>query len=99
MGEKALSSENYSKTLLRHVQENYIDWMHACGGKGKCTTCKALVLSGFENLGELTDVEKRYRAKGELKDNERLACQCVVLGDVTIRIPEESKLPHILYTD
>jgi 2Fe-2S ferredoxin len=99
MGEKAVRFENSSKTLLRHLQDNYIDWMQACGGKGRCTTCKVNILGGAEYLGPKTAAEMSYMRKNELGANERLACQCVVTGDVCISVPEEAKLPHVSYTD
>ncbi|MCB0504971.1 MAG: 2Fe-2S iron-sulfur cluster binding domain-containing protein, partial [Cyclobacteriaceae bacterium] len=30
------------KPILAILQENYIDWMHACGGNGRCTTCRCV---------------------------------------------------------
>jgi ferredoxin, 2Fe-2S len=48
--EKTIEVQDFSKTILQHVQGNGIDWMFACGGKGRCTTCKAIVLHGLENL-------------------------------------------------
>jgi ferredoxin, 2Fe-2S len=88
-----------TRSLLSVLQENYIDWMHACGGKGKCTTCKAVILAGSENTGPITSEEQRYLHSGGLKAGERLACQLMVHGDITIRVPHESKLPHIRYSD
>ena len=98
MAEKAIQFENLSKTLLRHLHDNYVDWMHACGGKGRCTTCKAIIITGSANLGDLTPVEEQYSSNGELNAGERLACQCVVQGDVTVYVPPESQLPHVSYT-
>ena len=40
--------------------------MHACGAKGRCTTCRLQVLAGQENLSPLTAAELRYRAAGRL---------------------------------
>jgi ferredoxin, 2Fe-2S len=88
-----------TRPLLYHVQQNYIDWMHACGGKGRCTTCKAIIVSGSENLAPLTPAEERYRAMGALGKSERLACQVIVTGNITVRIPDEGKLPHMHYSD
>ena len=84
--------------LLRIIHENQIDWMHACGAKGRCTTCKAVVLMGIEGMGELTDVEKKYREAGRLKPNERLACQSVVEGDLVISVADENKFQHMQYS-
>ncbi|MBX2964577.1 MAG: (2Fe-2S)-binding protein [Cyclobacteriaceae bacterium] len=94
---KSVEVSDFSETILKAVQEDGIDWMHACGGKGRCTTCKAVVLEGAENLAPPTAAEIRYRDRGLLKDGERLACQAVVLGSITVDVPEEGKLPHLTY--
>lgn len=75
------------------------DWMHACGKKGNCTTCTAIVVSGADHLGELTDAEKRFIKLGRLRAGERLACQATVTGNITIEVPENYKLPHIDYSN
>src|SRR5688572_3711802 len=91
--EKTLEVQDFSKTILHHVQENALDWMHACGGKGRCTTCKVVVLKGVENLEPKTEAELRYENQGLIMSNERLACQVKIIGDVTIKVPDEGKLP------
>jgi 2Fe-2S ferredoxin len=96
--EKTLEVKDFSKTILCHVQENALDWMHACGGKGRCTTCKLIVLEGSENLEPKTSAELRYENQGLLVNNERLACQVKINGSVTIFVPEEGQLPHIKYS-
>jgi 2Fe-2S ferredoxin len=76
------------------------DWMHACGGKGRCTTCKAIFVDGIDSLGDLTKAEQKYASMGKLNFNERLACQVSPKqADLTIRVPESSKLPHINYSE
>lgn len=74
------------------------DWMHACGAKGKCTTCTAVIKSGQAHLGEYTEAEKRFVKLGKLNENERLSCQAVVTGDVHIEVPDCYKLPHLDYS-
>ena len=87
------------QTLLEALQAQGQDWMHACGGKGRCTTCRIIVLQGLEHFGPLTEAEIRYRSRGRLQDNERLACQCTLeSGDATGNVPEQTKLPHLLYS-
>lgn len=86
-------------TVLKSVQQQYIDWMHACGGKGRCTTCRFQVLAGMENLAPLNEAEQRYASRGELKPDERLGCQAVIHGDITIRVPDACQLPHITYSE
>jgi 2Fe-2S ferredoxin len=95
--EKTLEVTDLSKTLLRHLQDHNLDWMHACGGKGRCTTCKARIIQGHENLTPITPSEQKYRQLGALKEHERLSCQTLIQGDVTLTVPDEYKLPHIRY--
>ena len=98
LAQKELSLVDASKSILQLVQSNFIDWMHACGGKGRCTSCKILVVEGMENLSTITPVEIKYRSLGQLAENERLACQTRALGSCRIRVPEESKVPNTDYT-
>jgi ferredoxin, 2Fe-2S len=96
--EKTLEVQDFSKTILQHVQENGIDWMHACGGKGRCTTCKVTVVAGSGNLESKTRAELQYEKQGLLSDHERLACQARMMGDIIICVPDENKLPHLQYS-
>jgi ferredoxin, 2Fe-2S len=98
LAQKELSFIEPPDSILSLVQSNFIDWMHACGGKGRCTTCKMIVTKGKENLSPPTAVEMKYRSQGQLTENERLACQTKAFGFCQIRVPEESKMPHMVYT-
>ncbi len=98
LGQKELVSPEQSHSILQVVQSNFIDWMHACGGKGRCTTCKMIVLEGGDHLSPPTRAELDYRKLGQLATNERLACQTRALGSCNIRVPEECKLPHVDYS-
>ena len=98
LAQKELTSFNSTDSILKVLQSASIDWMHACGGKGRCTTCKMIVRKGMENLTPLTPAELRYRSLGQLAENERLACQTKATGDCLIRVPDESKMPHMVYT-
>jgi 2Fe-2S ferredoxin len=97
--EKTLEVQDFSKTLLQHVQGNGLDWMQACGGKGRCTTCKVIVVQGSENLEPKTQAELRYEGLGLLLKNERLSCQVKIKGNISILVPKEGQLPHIKYSD
>ena len=85
-------------TVLAVLQENNIDWMHACGGKGKCTSCKCNVLKGKVNLSDKTQVENDYFEAGRISPSQRLTCQAIPLGDIIIEVPEKNKLPGVNYT-
>ncbi len=96
---KTIYCNSKTEKMLDVLQENYIDWMHACGKKGKCISCKAIIVEGMDNIAPLTEVEKRYIKSNKLKANERLSCQAVLKGDVTIQVPELYKLPHMNYSE
>jgi 2Fe-2S ferredoxin len=98
LGEKEVEVARPDWPVLRHLQANRIDWMQSCGAKGRCTTCRMKILRGIEALSPLTAAEQKYRKAGLLLDDERLACQAVVTGDLVIRVPEDSKLPHVQYS-
>ena len=96
---RILDVRDETKTLLTHLQDNGIDWMHACGGKGRCTTCKFIVKEGIDHFQPPTSAEERYFREGALGTAERLACQAKVTGNVTIIAPAEYHLPHMTYSD
>ncbi|QKG57290.1 (2Fe-2S)-binding protein [Hymenobacter sp. BRD128] len=71
------------RTVLAAIHAAGHDWWHACGAKGRCTTCRVHLETGAEFLTPPTEPELRYRAAGRLGPAERLACQAQVLPDVT----------------
>ncbi|WP_224999877.1 2Fe-2S iron-sulfur cluster-binding protein [Cesiribacter sp. SM1] len=88
------------QSVLQAMGAAGVDWMHACGGKGRCTTCAMKVVEGAENLSTYTEAEQRMQRQGRLPKVYRLACQCIVeKGRVVVRVPESGKLPHLEYTD
>ncbi|MCS6820634.1 MAG: (2Fe-2S)-binding protein [Microscillaceae bacterium] len=90
-----------NQTILACLQQHSIDWMQACGGKGRCTTCKMVILEGQTLLAPLTEAELRFIAQGKLKEQERLACQCKIIqeGEVKVVVPKQYQLPHLTYTE
>ncbi len=86
--------------VIELIHENYIDWMQACGKKGRCTSCKMIVTEGIENLSPLTDREEFFREKDRLKLNERLTCQAELKsGLLKIRVADINKFPHMDYSE
>ncbi len=87
------------QTVLQAILESGLDWMHACGAKGRCTTCRLVITAGEEYLTALSAAEQKFRNQNRLKDNERLLCQCMLpSGEVSGYIPEQTKFPHISYS-
>ncbi len=85
-------------SLLQQIFESGQDWMSACGGKGRCVTCRVKVLEGMQNLSPLTERELKFRVDNRLKINERLTCQIQLNGLLRVKVPHSCQLPHIAYT-
>ena len=98
-------SADTKKSLLQNILDQQIDWLHSCGAKGKCTTCKMIIKEGAENLTPKGSVERNFFELEKLKENERLACQCSFKSKIeddaklVICAANENKLPHIDYSD
>jgi 2Fe-2S ferredoxin len=91
---------NEKSKVIEIIHQNGIDWMHACGKKGRCTTCKIIISAGIENLTAPTEREKIFSTLGRLKSNERLTCQVQLLnGKLVGRVAESNKFPHIQYSE
>lgn len=100
LGNRSIETEDTGRKVIELIHENGIDWMHACGKKGRCTTCKMQVLAGLEHLSPETPQELQFRTMKRLLPDERLACQTHLLqGELTLRIPESSKFSHLTYTE
>ncbi|QHT66102.1 (2Fe-2S)-binding protein [Rhodocytophaga rosea] len=95
---KPIEITHPAKSALYHIQLATVDWMHACGGKGRCTTCRIRVVEGMQNISHLSAAEQKYRNQGRLKLTERLTCQITLTGNVVAEVPEACKLPHITYS-
>ncbi|SNS39631.1 ferredoxin, 2Fe-2S [Belliella buryatensis] len=97
---KEINALESKRKVIEIIHENYIDWMHACGKKGRCTSCKMIITEGAENLSPLTDREEFFREKDRLKLNERLTCQAELKsGTLKIRVADINKFPHMEYSD
>ncbi len=86
------------QTVLALLQAEDIRWMHACGGKGRCTTCRFNIVEGAENLKPQTAEEQKFIEAGKIKPTQRMACQAVPVGSVTVEVPEKCKLPGVNYS-
>ena len=77
------------ESLLDIAMNRGLHIEHACGGSCACTTCHVIVRAGEENLSEAEEDElDRVEQAAGLTIRSRLGCQCVVLGDVTVEIPD-----------
>jgi ferredoxin len=56
--------------------------------KSDCGVCIFRVLSGMENLSKRGENENAFLNTMRADENERLACQCRIMGDVSIVIDD-----------
>jgi len=77
--------------LLDALLAEDVDVMMACGGRGRCATCRVEIDAGSDGLTSLTDRERRtLRRLSQRTDGCRLACQAKVQADgVEARLPDE----------
>ncbi len=62
-----------------------ISFTHACGGRGKCSTCRIVVVEGLQACAERNSREQTIADQLSFGPTFRLACQTVVHGDATVR--------------
>ena len=61
-----------------------------CGGEGRCGKCKVVI--NAQNPESSTEVEKKLLSDDELSEGYRLACQTHVTDNVTVTVPEDSRV-------
>ena len=77
-----------------------------CGGKASCGKCKVRILEGknrkhnivstMGHLLPLTDGEQNYSKKHGIEQDQLLACQAKIKGDVVVLVPEESRMGRLV---
>ncbi len=55
---------------------------------GACGACMIRVLENPQNLSSMAEHERDFLETMAAREDERLACQCLVLGDVTIEVSQ-----------
>ncbi|MET7246083.1 adenylate/guanylate cyclase domain-containing protein [Methylobacterium sp. EM32] len=90
-------------TLLEISRANRVPHVSVCGGRGRCSTCRVLVVGGEGNLSAPSPQEAASLRAIGAPANVRLACQTRPSGDVAlVRILDarrESADQHLTNTD
>jgi adenylate cyclase len=73
------------ETILGAALRAGVTFAHACGGHGRCSTCRVFVVDGWTACTEPTDKERAIAEKLGFTERFRLACQTRVTAHVTIR--------------
>lgn len=77
---------NAGENLLDTLNANKVSISQSCAGNGTCTTCRVFVLNGIENCAPRTELEAERAEERSFEQNERLSCQTVLIGDVSLEI-------------
>jgi 2Fe-2S ferredoxin len=77
-------------SLMEFLKGNDYDILATCGGMALCATCHVEVISGFDNLHEITDDEyAMLDTLPNITDTSRLACQLKLadnMNNITVKI-------------
>ncbi|MCM1983823.1 2Fe-2S iron-sulfur cluster-binding protein [Lyngbya confervoides] len=75
--------------LLTALNNENIQMVQGCGGRGLCATCHVFVREGMDNLSPLSSREKRtLGVVTSCNAESRLACQALIQGDgVVVQVP------------
>ncbi len=72
-------------TILAATLAAQINHTHACGGQGKCSTCRVSVSEGLANCSPRNEAEQLIAGKLNFPESIRLACQTTISGPISIR--------------
>ena len=73
--------------LIDMCEENDTSILFGCRD-GACGACMIRVLKGSENISKMQDSERDFLETMAAEEDERLACQCRVSGDIEIEVSE-----------
>ncbi len=82
LGIKGTALEN--ETILDVARRASAPVGNACGGTGVCGRCRVTILAGMDSLSPHTWVEQNGDETRPLEPDERLACQAVPRGPVSV---------------
>jgi adenylate cyclase len=73
-------------TLLEISRDNRIPHPSTCGGRGRCASCRVVVLQGLEALAPPAELERRMLERIGAPPQVRLACQVRPNADINVRV-------------
>lgn len=79
-------------TILEATLAAEINHTHACGGQGKCSTCRVSIVEGLSNCNTRNEAEQQIANKLNFPEEIRLACQTNINGNISIRRMVSDKL-------
>lgn len=77
-------------TVMAAAMGSGVDLANICSGKGYCAKCVVELIKG--ELSVPSDQERKRIPQEKLSKGYRMACQAKVLGTVTVRVPDQSRV-------
>ena len=74
-----------NESILTASLRSNIPHLSACGGSGKCSTCRIEIIQGENYCSNRSALEEKLAKKLKFPSSIRLACQTKVSGDVAYR--------------
>jgi chlorosome envelope protein I len=74
------------ETLVRAARRHGAHVWFLCDGRGICQTCECRVISGAENLGEVSELERIGLGEARRRRGYRLACQARLVGSGPVAV-------------
>ena len=71
-------------TILAAANQVEVPLGQSCSGDGTCGWCRVTILSGAENLGSPSPLERKLRESRQYSPDERVACLATVHGDILV---------------
>lgn len=75
------------QTLVSIEEEHSTPLLFGCT-EANCGMCKILVIDNPDGLSQMDEKERVFLESIDASPDERLGCQCRVIGDVTIEIAD-----------
>lgn len=74
-----------NETILDASLRAGIPHTHSCGGNGRCSVCRVMILEGVEVCAPRSEKEQKIAKRLHFGSEIRLACQTTVVGNVKLR--------------
>ncbi|NIQ06918.1 MAG: 2Fe-2S iron-sulfur cluster binding domain-containing protein, partial [Candidatus Korarchaeota archaeon] len=78
-------------SIFQAASEAGIGIRTECGGEGTCGKCRVIV-KNKSAVNEVTDAETAHLSPREIDSGYRLACRTILKQNVTVMVPEESRI-------
>ena len=78
-------------SIFQAAREVGVGIRSECAGEGTCGKCKVIV-KNKNAANEVTDVEREHLSSREIDAGYRLACRALVKQNITVMVPEETRI-------